>query len=165
MSNKKEHQEKQSIVPISEQIEDRILMIRGQKVMLDEDLATVYGVSTKRLNEQVKRNVGRFPQDFIFQLTQEEMDLVRSQIATASKRNTRYLPYAFTEHGAVMAATILNSPIAVQASIYIVRAFVKMRSILAAHKELAKKLEELLTFRKLKVSFINFIFIKINVLR
>jgi len=143
MPKKKETQEQQSIVPISEQIEDRILMIRGQKVMLDEDLAAVYGVTTKRLNEQIKRNLDRFPQDFIFQLTQEEMSLVRSQIATASKRNFRYLPYAFTEHGAVMVATILNSSIAVQASIHIVRAFIKMRSILVAHKELAKKLEEL----------------------
>jgi len=125
------------------EIEAHIFVMRGQKVMLDEHLALAYGVTTKRLNEQVKRNIARFPNDFVFQLTQEELQTIRSQLAMASKRNIRFLPYAFTEHGAVMVATILNSPIAVAASIQVVRAFVRMRSIIAAHQELAEKLAEL----------------------
>lgn len=125
------------------EIEAHIFVMRGQKVMLDEHLALAYGVTTKRLNEQVKRNIARFPNDFVFQLTQEELQTIRSQLATASKRNIRFLPYAFTEHGAVMVATILNSPIAVAASIQVVRAFVRMRSIIAAHQELAEKLTAL----------------------
>jgi len=129
-------------LPVSvEMIELRIYLIRGRKVMLDSDLAEIYGVTTKRLNEQVKRNRDRFPEDFMFQFTAEETEeLLRSQIATASKRNVRFRPYAFTEHGAVMLASVLNSSIAVAASIQVVRAFIGLRSLLAAHKELAQKI-------------------------
>lgn len=127
-------------------VEQRILVVRGQKVMLDADLAGIYNVTTKRLNEQVKRNRRRFPEDFMFQLTKEEMsDLNRSQFATGSQkyRDPRFRPYAFTEHGAVMLASVLNSPIAIKASIQVVRAFVRLRTILAVHQELAHKLEAL----------------------
>ncbi len=143
MANNRASENQQELIVSLDSIENHIFIIRNQKVMLDEDLAIVYGVTTKRLNEQVKRNIRRFPQDFIFQVTQEELDSMRSQIATASKRNIRYLPYVFTEHGAVMVATILNSPIAVEASIQVVRAFVKMRSILSFHQDLAQKVAEL----------------------
>ncbi|MBI4468853.1 MAG: ORF6N domain-containing protein [Acidobacteria bacterium] len=119
------------------------MLIRGHKVMLDADLAELYGVNTKRLNEQVKRNLGRFPTDFMFQLTRKEAEALRSQIATskAGRGGRRTLPYAFTEHGAVMLASVLSSPIAVQASIQVVRAFVRLREILATHKELARKMD------------------------
>jgi hypothetical protein len=111
--------------------------------MLDSDLARIYGVELKRLNEQVRRNAERFPRDFAFQLTLQEFTDMRSQNATASKRNIRHLPWVFTEHGAIMLASVLNSPIAVEASVRVVRAFVLMREQLAAHKELAQKLSEL----------------------
>jgi hypothetical protein len=114
--------------------------------MLDSDLAILYRVTTKRLNEQVKRNRRRFPQDFMYQLTPTEVrELNRSQNATGSQkhRDPRYRPYAFTEHGAVMLASVLNSQVAITASIQVVRAFVRLRSVLAAHKELAKRLEKL----------------------
>jgi hypothetical protein len=117
--------------------------VRNQRVITDADLARIYGVSTKRLNEAVKRNRERFPTDFAFQLTRQEVAHLRSQFATASKRNVRFLPYAFTEHGAIMAAAVLNSPQAVQMSLFVVRAFVKMRDTLGSHRELARKLEEL----------------------
>jgi len=133
-----------AIVPIG-QIEQRILLIRGQRVMLDADLAALYGVTTKRLNEQVHRNQDRFPEDFMFRLTQDEVSCLRSQIATSkpSRGGRRYRPYAFTEHGAIMAASVLNSPRAVKVSVYVVRAFVKLREVLSTHKELARKLAEL----------------------
>ncbi|MCK9381097.1 MAG: ORF6N domain-containing protein [Sulfuritalea sp.] len=123
-------------------------MIRGQKAMLDRDLADLYGVPTKRFNEQVKRNLARFPADFMFQLSDEEFTVLRSHFATSNETATkrggrRYLPYAFTEHGAIMAATILNSPRATEMSVYVVRAFVQLREMLASHKELAAKLEVL----------------------
>jgi hypothetical protein len=127
-------------------IDRQIYLIRGEKVMLDTDLALLYGVTTKRLNEQVKRNRKRFPQDFMFHLTQSEIqELNRSHFATGSQkhRDPRYRPYAFTEHGAVMLASVLNSQIAITASIQVVRAFVRLRSVLAAHKELARRLEKL----------------------
>jgi hypothetical protein len=126
-------------------IEEKICLIRGQKVMLDSDLAEVYQVTTRILNQAVKRNLQRFPEDFMFQLSAEEVaDLsMRSQFVTASKRNIRFRPYAFTEHGAVMLASVLNSPTAIEASIKVVRAFVKMRSILALHQDLAERIEEL----------------------
>jgi hypothetical protein len=134
----------QTIVP-ADRIESRIFLIRGCKVMLDSDLAALYQVSTKRLNEQVKRNHQRFPIDFMFQVTPEETESLRSQIATSSRGHggRRHRPYAFTEHGAVMLASVLNSPVAVQASIQVVRAFIRLREVLAAHKELARKLTEL----------------------
>jgi ORF6N domain len=125
-------------------IEARILLIRGYKVMLDSDLAELYQTSTKRLNEQVRRNRDRFPEDFMFQLTPGETERLRSQFATSNegRGGRRYRPYAFTEHGAVMLASVLNSPVAVRASIHVVRAFVRLREI-ATHKELARKLAEL----------------------
>lgn len=127
----------------SEDIDRCIFLIRGWRVMSDSDLAEIYRVSTKRLNEQVKRNRDRFPPDFMFRLTSREVQTMRSQSATASRRNARYLPYAFTEHGAVMLANVLNSKIAVQASIQVVRAFLRHRQMLDAHRELAHRLDEL----------------------
>ena len=121
-----------------------IRTIRGQKVILDSDLARIYGVTTKRLNEQVKRNAKRFPSDFIFQLTADEAENLKSQIATSSSHGgKRKLPYAFTENGAVMAANVLNSPAAVRMSVFVVRAFVKMRELLGGTKALAKQLADL----------------------
>jgi hypothetical protein len=112
--------------------------------MLDSDLAQIYGVSAKRLNEQVRRNLDRFPADFAFQLVENEWEALRSQIATSKGRGgRRYIPWVFTEHGAIMLASILNSERAVDMSVSVVRAFVLMREQLAAHKELAQKLSEL----------------------
>ncbi len=111
---------------------------------MDFDLAEIYDVSTKALNQAVKRNLSRFPDDFIFQLTAKEIaDLMRSQFVTAYKRNVRFLPYAFTENGAIMAANVLNSPEAVRMSVFVVRAFVQMRDLLGSTKELAKQLAAL----------------------
>jgi hypothetical protein len=124
-----------------ETIEQRILSIRGHRVMLDADLAEVYGVTTKRLNEQVKRNRTRFPEDFMFRFTAEEKAEVVANCDHLKKlKFSPALPYAFTEHGAVMLANVLNSGRAVAASIQVVRAFVRFRSILAAHKDLAKQI-------------------------
>jgi len=133
-----------SLVPI-ERIAQYILMLRGQRVILDADLAKLYGVSTKRLNEQVRRNTDRFPADFMFQLSDEEARNLKSHFATSSSGHggRRKLPLAFTEHGALMAASVLNSPRAVEVSVYVVRAFVRMREMLAAHEELSEKLAEL----------------------
>jgi len=121
----------------------RILVIRGQRVMLDSDLAELYEVETKRFNEQVKRNVSRFPSDFMFRLTSEEVQNLRSQFATSSWGGRRYPPLVFTEHGAIMAAAILNSDRAVEMSVYVVRAFVQLRDLLSSHKALAQKLDQL----------------------
>jgi len=121
----------------------RITVIRGQRVMLDADLAELYGAETRRLNEQVRRNRAKFPSDFIFQLTDDEFKNLKSQFATSSWGGTRKLPFVFTEHGAIMAATVLNSPRAVEMSVFVVRAFVQFRGILTTHKELAAKFEEL----------------------
>jgi ORF6N domain len=130
-------------------IESLIVTLRGQKVILDADLARIYGVPTRSLNQAVKRNLGRFPLDFLFRATAEELDGMRSQFViasdrsqtvTASKRNVRHLPYAFTEHGAIMAANVLNSARAVEMSVFVVRAFVKMRSAFSDSRELAQKL-------------------------
>jgi phage regulator Rha-like protein len=145
-----------ALVP-PERIERSILLIRGHKVMLDADLAALYGVTTKRLNEQVKRNRNRFPEDFMFQLTTKEWaDLTsqiamsnaqsnRSQFATGSQRHRdpRFTPYAFTEHGALMAANILRSERAIQMSVFVVRAFIRMRQMLIEQRGLASKLAEL----------------------
>lgn len=120
-----------------------ILMLRGQRVMLDAALARLYGVTTKQLNQQVKRNAGRFPADFVFRLTTEETSILRSQNATSSWGGRRNRPVAFTEHGAIMVATVLNSFRAVEMSVYVVRAFVKLREVLASNAELARKLEAL----------------------
>jgi hypothetical protein len=124
-------------------IERQIRLIRGEKVLLDADLAALYGVTTKRLNEQVRRNLRRFPQDFIFQLTAEEFADLKSHFATSSWGGRRKRPWAFTEHGAIMAASVLNSPRAIEVSVYVVRAFVQLRTLLATHKALAAKLHEL----------------------
>jgi len=125
-------------------IEQRILFVRDRKVMLDLDLADIYGVATKRLNEQVKRNIQRFPPEFMFQLSPKETErLMRSHFATGSKRNVRHRPYVFTEHGALMLAGVLNSPAAIRASIAVVKAFMRLRGILATHKDLARKIQEM----------------------
>ena len=124
----------------------RIHIIRGHKVMLDADLAELYGVPTKALNQAVKRNAERFPADFMFQLSGDESLALRSQTVTSSasaRGGRRYAPRAFTEHGALMAATVLNSARAVEMSVFVVRAFVQLREFLAAHRELAAKLDEL----------------------
>jgi hypothetical protein len=137
---------KKSLVTIpAERIERAILVIRGHRVMLDADLATIYGVTTKRLNEQYRRNRSRFPNDFAFQLTKEEFDILRSQFATSSSNwgGRRHPPIAFTEHGAVMLAAVLNTDVAIQTSVGVVRAFMRLREIVAAHKDLAKRLDEL----------------------
>ena len=125
-------------------VEGAIHLIRGQRVMLDSDLGAIYGVTTKRLNEQLRRNRSRFPGDFAFQLTTEEFTNLKSQIATSSFHGgRRYRPWVFTEHGALMLASVLNSEIAVQASVRVVRAFVRLREMVAANAQLAVKLEEL----------------------
>jgi hypothetical protein len=130
-----------SIVP-QEKIEKAILVIRDQRVLLDSDLARIYGVSTKHLNQQVKRNLQRFPEDFMFQLTEIENESLRSSFATPnSYGGRRTFPYVFTEHGTVMLASILNSSVAVSASIQVVRAFISLRKILASHIELVRKLD------------------------
>ena len=124
-------------------LENRILTIRGQKVIIDADLAELYGVETRRLNEQVRRNQNRFPADFIFELTSDEFADLKSQFATSSWGGRRKLPLAFTEHGAIMTATVLSSTRAVEMSVYVVRAFVQLREVLTAHKDLAIKLASL----------------------
>src|SRR5215813_4541508 len=124
-------------------VDSRILHLRDHKVILDSDLAELYRVSVKRLNEQVKRNRERFPTDFLFRLTAKEFESLRSQNATSGRGGRRYLPYAFTEHGAIMAATVLNSPRAVEISVYVVRAFVRLRAMLASNRELARRFDEL----------------------
>lgn len=132
---------KTSLLPSPEQ---SIVRLRGQAVMLDTDLAAVYGVTVKRLNEQVRRNKDRFPDDFVFQLTETEWKNLRSQIATSSGHGgRRYSPFAFTEHGAIMAATVLNSPQAVAMSLVVVRAFVKLRRMALSVEALARKVNEL----------------------
>jgi ORF6N domain len=132
----------QTAIPV-ERIAQKIYLIRGQKVMLDSDLAELYDVPTKRLNEQVKRNLERFPTDFMFQLTLEEAENLRSQFATSSSAygGRRYLPYAFTEQGIAMLSSVLKSERAVEVNIAIMRTFVKMRELMASHAELARKIE------------------------
>jgi hypothetical protein len=135
---------KKALRTIPTEIDSLIVEVRGQRVILDSDLASIYGVPTKRLNEQVKRNARRFPLDFIFRLTAEETKQCqrsRSQIATLKRgQNVKYFPYAFTEHGSIMAANVLNSSRAVDMSVFVVRAFLKMRSALTDGRELSRKL-------------------------
>ena len=121
----------------------RIVVIRGQRVLLDLDLAELYEVETRVFNQAVKRNLSRFPTDFMFQLTEEEFANLTSQTVTSSWGGRRKLPLAFTEHGAIMAASVLNSDRAVQMSVYVVRAFVQLRAVLLDHKALADKLASL----------------------
>ena len=135
---------KARLVPV-DRIAVAIRVVRGQKVILDADLAALYGVETRRLNEQVRRNARRFPPDFMFHLSIQEVKNLKSQIATSSLGHggRRKLPIAFTEHGALMAATVLNSSRAIEVSLYVVRAFVSLREVVSQHKELAAKLDEL----------------------
>ena len=135
-----------------EQVRSRIMLVRGQKVILDSDLAELYEVETKALNRAVKRNADRFPEDFTFQLTAEEAGNLRCQFGTSnltsqnvisSHGGRRHLPHAFTEHGAIMAATVLNSRRAVQMSVFVVRAFIQLRAMLTEHRELAAKVAAL----------------------
>jgi hypothetical protein len=133
------------VVPL-ERIEKAILLIRGQKVMLDENLAALYEVEVKVLNQAVKRNIRRFPEDFMFQLSAEEADFLRSQnvtLKTSRGKHRKYLPYAFTEQGVAMLSSVLNSERAVYVNIEIMRAFVWLRQILSSNAELARKLESL----------------------
>jgi hypothetical protein len=143
----------------AERIERAILLIRGQKVMLDKDLAELYGVETKTLNQATKRNCGRFPDDFMFQLTWEETAILRSQFVTLNAepgdrsrsqsvtlkrgRNTKYRPYAFTEQGVAMLSSVLRSPRAIQVNVEIMRAFVRLRQLIATHADLARKVDAL----------------------
>jgi hypothetical protein len=124
-------------------IAERIFVLRGQRVLLDSDLARLYGVPTARLNQQVRRNHDRFPEDFSFSMTKQELASLMLQFATSNRGGIRKPPIVFTEHGAIMAAAVLNSPRAVEMSVYVVRAFVKLREVLASNIELARKLEEL----------------------
>ena len=134
---------KKAIVPVGK-IEKRILLIRGEKVIVDADLAEFYGVPTKRLNEQVKRNKDRFPGDFLFQLSAEEKtEVVANCDHLAKLKYSKTLPHAFTEHGAIMAASVLNSQRAVEVSIYIVRAFVKIRRMISENKELSRRIVQI----------------------
>ena len=130
-----------AIIPL-QRVEQKILLIRGQKVLLDSDLAELYGVTTKRLNEQVKRNIDRFPKHFMFQLTNQELEFLRSQFATANYTKTRVPPYAFTEHGTLQAANVLNSKTAIKVSITIIEAFLKLRALTASQSAVMKKLAE-----------------------
>ncbi len=124
-------------------IESRILLIRGQKIMIDHDLAELYGVETKQLKRAVRRNMHRFPSDFMFQLTQEEFKILRSQFGTSSWGGTRYRPMTFTEQGVAMLSSVLNSERAIEVNIATMRVFVKLREAIAAHKELKRKLERI----------------------
>jgi hypothetical protein len=126
-----------------EDITRAILVLRGRRVLLDAELAVLYGVTTRRLNEQVRRNRKRFPDDFLFELTTEEFANLKSRFATSSWGGRRKRPLAFTEHGAIQAATVLNSPRAVEMSVYVVRAFVKLREVLGTNRELARRFEQL----------------------
>jgi len=128
------------IIP-QEVIINKIYSIRGQKVMLDSDLAELYGVETKRLNEQVKRNASRFPDDFMFQLTIQEWENLKSQNATSSWGGRRKLPYAFTEHGVLMLSSVLNSDRAIAVNIHIMRVYTKLKEMLLIHKDVLVELE------------------------
>jgi hypothetical protein len=135
---------KTQTTPLSiDRIGQSIVVLRGHRVILDRELALIYGVSTGRLNEAVKRNVERFPSDFMFQLSAQEIEDLRSQFATSSWGGRRYRPFAFTEDGAIQAANVLNSPRAVAMGIYVVRAFVQLRELLNSNKELARQFAQL----------------------
>ena len=135
--------ESKSVVPVGK-IENRILLIKGEKVIIDADLAEFYGVPTKRLNEQVKRNKDRFPHDFMFQLSPDEKaEVVANCDHLENLKYSTALPYAFTEHGAIMAAGVLNTSRAIEISVFIVRAFVKIRQMVAGHKDLQRKISQI----------------------
>lgn len=133
---------------MEETIQKKIIFLRGHRVLMDQDLAQLYGVTVKRLNEQVKRNLQRFPKDFMFQISASEYGFLRSQIATLEKnygrgKHLKYLPHAFTEQGVAMLSGVLNSPRAIDVNIAIMRTFVKLRHLLESHKELRQKIEEM----------------------
>jgi hypothetical protein len=133
----------ESLVPV-EVIEKKILLIRGHKVMLDADLAELYGVETKRLNEQVRRNRGRFPEDFMFQLNSDEKTKVVANCDHLDKlKFSATLPYAFTEHGDLMVASVLNTSRAIEISVFVVRAFIKLREMVLSNKEIVRRLDDL----------------------
>jgi len=146
-------------------IDHKIHLVRGQKVMLDSDLAALYGVPTKRLNEAVKRNLNRFPETFMFRLSAGEANMMRSQFATASKINIRFQPLAFTEHGVVMLSAVLNSERAVEMSIFVVNAFVRLREVIAANKDLAARIEKLESGHGQHASIINLLAQEIRALK
>jgi hypothetical protein len=129
--------------PVAFDVSRQILVIREQRVLLDSDLAALYSVTVRRLNEQVRRNTDRFPEGFIFRLSRQEIGNLKSQFATSSWGGKRKAPLVFTEHGAIMAATVLNSPRAVQMTVYVVRAFVRTRELLSSHADLARELASL----------------------
>ncbi len=156
--NRKEMSEKNklSIIP-DEVVMSKIYLIRGQKVMLDADLAELYGVETKQLKRAVRRNIDRFPDDFMFELNKEELDNLRSQIGTSSWGGTRYFPMAFTEHGVLMLSSVLNSERAIKINIQIIRIFNQMREMLLTHKDVLLELERIkqqLSGHESKVSLI-----------
>ena len=128
---------------ISQRVESKIYLIRGQKVMMDHDLAALYGVETKVLIQAVKRNLERFPEDFMFLLTEKEFKILRSQFVTSSWGGRRYIPYVFTEQGVAMLSSVLRSKRAIQVNIQIMRTFTKLKSLLATHKDLQRKIEEM----------------------
>ncbi len=132
------------VIP-DERVIDKIFLIRAEKVMLDSDLAELYGIETRRLNEQVKRNIERFPDDFMFQLTEEEFENLKSQIATSRWGGRRKLPYAFTEHGVLMLSSVINSEQAIKVNIQIRRVYTKIRGMLSTHKELLGKFDQMET--------------------
>ena len=134
---------KLELVLPDEVVMNKIYLIRGQKVMLDSDLAEMYGVETKVLKQAVKRNIDRFPGDFMFEMTNEELESLRSQIVTSKRGGTRYKPFAFTEQGVAMLSSILNSSVAIQVNIQIIRIFTKMRAMLLTNKDILLKLETL----------------------
>ena len=130
------------IIP-DEVVMSKIYLIRNRKVMLDNDLAELYEVETRRLNEQVKRNINRFPDDFMFQLTKQEFENLKSQIVTSSWGGRRKLPYAFTEHGVLMLSSVLNSDRAIKVNIHIMRIFTRLREMLLTHKDIIEKLSQI----------------------
>jgi phage regulator Rha-like protein len=132
-------------IVLARRVDSKILILRGQKVILDADLAELYGVKARHLNQQVKRNAKRFPLAFRFQISEQEFKILRSQsvISSAGHGGTRYRPYAFTEHGAIMAATVLNSERAIEMSVFVVLAFVRMRRAIAANRQILAKLVEM----------------------
>ncbi len=151
-------------VPV-EVVERRIYLIRGHKVMIDSDLAELYQVATGNLNLAVRRNADRFPEDFMFQLTQEEMEILSLQTAISRWGGRRYLPYAFTEHGVTMLSAVLKSKRAIQMSILVVRAFVRLREMVASNKELAARMEKLEATQKDHASVINILAEEIDMMR
>ena len=142
MPTKQPSKKSETFVPV-EIIQNKIFLIRGLKIMFDKDLAKMYGIPTKKFNQQVKRNIKRFPSDFMFQLNSEEFNDLRSQIVTSSWGGQRYLPYAFTELGVAMLSSVLNSDRAIEVNIQIMRVFTKLREIIISHKDLARKIDDL----------------------